>query len=56
MNSYLRLSASAEGELADKTIINPIDSNKNIVIKSVKSIGLFKKLEKLFSFFLLLIF
>ena len=35
---------------ADNTIINPIQSNNNIVINNVKSIGLFKKLEKLLSF------
>ena len=38
------------GELADNTITNPIPSNNNIVITKVKSIGLFKKLEKVFSF------
>ena len=53
MSSYFRLSANAEGELADKTIINPIESNNKMVINKVKSMGLFKKLEKLFSFFFL---
>ena len=51
MNNYRRLSAKAEGELADNTITRPIESNNNIVITNVKSIGLFKKRENVFSFF-----
>ena len=51
MNNYFRLSANADGELAESTITNPIDSNKKIVITSVKSIGLFTKLEKVLFFF-----
>ena len=44
------------GELAERTIIKPIDSNSKIVISKVKSIGLFRKLEKVFSFLFFAIF
>ena len=51
MNSYFRSSANADGELAESTITNPIDNNRRIVITSVKSTGLFTKLEKVLFFF-----
>ena len=51
MNNYFRSSAKADGELAESTITKPIDNNKKIVIISVKSIGLFTKLEKVLFFF-----
>ena len=51
MNNYFRSPAKADGELAESTITKPIDNNKNIVIISVKSIGLFTKLEKVLFFF-----
>ena len=38
----IRQLISDVGELADNTIINPIDNNNNVVITSVKSTGLFK--------------